>query len=215
MARVKICGITQETDLSAAVEAGADAIGLISGVGVDTHREVDPATAADLAAAAPPFVTTTLVTTPSDPSEAVDIARTVAPDAIQLHSEFDGDELGYVRAETEAKLLLAVGHDNHDRARALDGAVDAVLVDSTSEDGGGGTGQTHDWEATGHLARELTSPVVLAGGLTPENVAKAVQIAEPFGVDVASGVELDSGKKDHNAVARFVANAGRGVQLTP
>lgn len=214
MTRVKICGITREADLSAAIEAGADAIGLISGVGVDTHREIDPATAADLAAAAPPFVTTTLVTMPSDPPDAVDIARTVGPDAIQLHSGFDADELGFVRAETEAKLLLAVGHDEHKRARALDDAVDALLIDSTSEAGGGGTGQTHDWEATGHLARELTSPVVLAGGLTPENVAEAVQVAGPFGVDVASGVELENGKKDHNAVARFVANAGRGVQLT-
>ena len=215
MTRVKICGITRATDLSAAVEAGSDAIGLISGVDVDTHRELDPANAADLAAAAPPFVTTTLVTMPSSPAAAVDIARTVAPDALQLHADFDADEIGYVRAETDTQVILAVGHDDHGRARALDDAVDALLVDSTSEAGGGGTGTTHDWEATSRLARELTSPVVLAGGLTPENVAEAVKTAEPFGVDVASGVELESGMKDHNAVARFVANAGREVRLTP
>jgi Phosphoribosylanthranilate isomerase len=213
MTRVKICGITRATDLSAAVEAGSDAIGLISGVGVDTHRELDPANAADLAAAAPPFVTTTLVTMPSNPAEAVDIARTVAPDALQLHADFDADEIGYVRAETDTQVILAVGHDDHDRARALDDAVDALLVDSTSEAGGGGTGTTHDWDArpSRERAHVISRP---CWGLTPRT-CRGGKTAEPFGVDVASGVELESGMKDHNAVARFVANAGREVRLTP
>ena len=88
-----------------------------------------------------------------------------------------------------------------------------LVVDSTDESGAGGTGETHDWTATGTLATRLTTPVVLAGGLTPENVAEAVQTAEPFAVDVSSGVELTPGHKDHNAVARFVANAGREVAI--
>jgi len=215
MTRVKICGITRPADLRAAAEAGADAVGLISGVPVDTPREIDAATAADLAAGAPPFVTTTLVTMPDEPGEAVDLARTVAPDAIQLHGEFSPEEVGYVRAETEAKVVLAVGADEPDRARELDEAADALLVDSTTDGGAGGTGETHDWAATGELAADLASPVILAGGLTAENVAEAVAIAEPFAVDVASGVELEGGRKDHNAVARFVANAGRGIGEPP
>lgn len=211
MPRVKVCGITRTADLRAAVEAGADAVGLTSDVPVDTPREIDPATAADLAAATPPFVTATLVTMADDPGGAADLARTVGPDAIQVHGDLDPEDVGYLRAETGTKVLVAVGADERDRARRLDDAVDALVVDSPAESGRGGTGETHDWAATGDLARAVASPVVLAGGLTPENVADAVRAAEPYAVDVASGVEFEGGRKDHNAVARFVANAGRAL----
>ncbi|MDR5672397.1 Phosphoribosylanthranilate isomerase [Halalkaliarchaeum sp. AArc-CO] len=213
MARVKICGITRSEDLRAAVEAGADAVGVIADVTVDTPREVDLAEAAELVAEAPPFVTTTLVTMPESPSDAVDAVRTVQPDVIQLHGEFDADELGYLRSETGRKLVVAVDSGEADRARELDSAVDALLVDSTTDEGAGGTGQTHDWEATRELARQLRSPVVLAGGLTPENVTEAVRIAEPYAVDVASGVELTGGVKDHTALATFVRNAERSPEV--
>ena len=209
MARVKICGITRSADLRAAVEAGADAVGVIADVTVDTPREVDLAEAAELVAEAPPFVTTTLVTMPESPSDAVDAVRTVQPDVIQLHGEFDADELGYLRSETGRKLVVAVDSGEADRARKLDSAVDALLIDSTTEEGAGGTGRTHDWEATSDLARELRSPVVLAGGLTPDNVSEAVRIVSPYAVDVASGVELTGGVKDHTALATFVRNAER------
>lgn len=214
MARVKICGITRGVDLRAAVEGGADAIGVIADVSVDTPREVDLAVAAELVAEVPPFVTSTLVTMSDSPEKAVDAARTVRPDALQLHGEFDADELGYVRSEAATKLVVAVGHAERDRALELDSAADALLVDSTTEEGAGGTGRTHDWEATRELARELRSPVVLAGGLTPENVAEAVRVAEPYAVDVASGVELTGGVKDHSALATFVRNAERTPEVT-
>ena len=213
MARVKICGITRSEDLRAAVEAGADAVGVIADVTVDTPREVDLAEAAELVAEAPPFVTTTLVTMSDSPSNAVDAVRTVQPDVVQLHGEFDVDELGYLRSETGTKLVVAVDYEDDDRALEVDSAVDALLVDSATDEGAGGTGQTHDWEATRELARQLRSPVVLAGGLTPENVREAVRIAEPYAVDVASGVELTGGVKDHTALATFVRNAERSPEV--
>ena len=213
MARVKVCGLTRGADLEAAVEAGTDAVGVISEVPVDTPREVDPAAAAELLAAVPPFVTATLVTMPESPERAVELVRTIGPDALQLHGEWTPDEIGFIRAETERKILLAVDADEPDRAEAFDGVVDALVVDSTRASGAGGTGETHDWAATGELAAGLTAPVVLAGGLTAENVAEAVRVADPFAVDVASGVELPDGRKDHNAVARFVANAGREMEV--
>ena len=213
MARVKICGLTNPADLQAAVEAGADAVGVISEVSVATPREVDRGTAAELVAAVPPFVTATLVTMPEDPESAVDLVRTVQPDALQVHGSFDADELGFIRAETGVKLIQVIDHTEVDRAHELDGVVDALLVDSTDESGAGGTGETHDWEATGELAETLTTPVILAGGLTPENVGEAVGVAAPFGVDVASGVESSGGEKDHTAVATFVRNAGRELEV--
>ncbi|QAU12329.1 phosphoribosylanthranilate isomerase [Halorubrum sp. BOL3-1] len=213
MARVKICGITEAADLRAAVEAGADAVGVITEVPVDSPRQVDPAKAAELLADVPPFVTATLVAMPESAERAVELARTVAPDAVQLHGEWTAEELRYVRAETGRSVLLAVDADEPGRAEELDGAVDAFVVDSTDDSGAGGTGETHDWQATGELAARLTTPVVLAGGLTPDTVAEAVRVADPFAVDVASGVEIEDGRKDHNAVARFVANAGREMEL--
>ena len=210
MTRVKICGVTNAVDLQAVVETGADAVGLIADVTVDTPREIDTSTAADLAARAPPFVTTVLVSMPETPGEAVDTVRTVAPDAVQVHASFDADELGYIRAETETKVIPVVAADERERAREIDEAADALLVDTDGPDGGG-TGETADWDAASELVRELSSPVVLAGGLTPDNVAQAIQRVEPFAVDTASGVERAGGAKDHTAVARFVRNAGRAL----
>ncbi len=211
MVRTKICGITRESDRRAAVEAGADAVGLISAVSVETPREIPLPTAAELASGTPPFVTTTLVTMPDSVAEAVDTVRTVEPDAVQLYGEFTPDELGYLRAETGVKIIPVVDAGESGRAKELDEAADAILVDSTRSEGGGGTGETHDWGATAALARDLVSPVVLAGGLTPENVTEAVRTVEPYAVDVASGVERQGGMKDHGAIARFIRNAGRGL----
>ncbi len=204
MTRVKVCGVTSEADLSLAVDAGADAVGVIADVPVETPREVDSGTAADLVAAAPPFVTTTLVLMPESPSHAVTLARTIQPDVLQLHCDFDREELQFVRAESSTKVVVTVDATEGDRARDLDDVVDALLVDSTTEEGAGGTGETHDWEATRDLAAGLDSPVVLAGGLTPENVTEAVRTAAPYGVDVASGVESEGGTKDPAAVRGFV-----------
>ena len=213
MARVKICGLTDPADLRAATEAGADAVGIISSVTVDTSREVDRGVAAELVAEVPPFVTTTLVSMPEDADHAVDLVRAIRPDAIQLHGAFDAEDIGYIRAETGIKVIPAIDYTDTERAHELDAAADALLVDSTTEAGAGGTGETHDWAATADLVEALTSPVILAGGLTPENVAEAVRTAAPFAVDVASGVERDPGRKDHTALATFVQNAGRELEV--
>ena len=213
MVRVKICGVTSEEDLNAAVDAGVDAVGFITDVSVDTPREIDPGRAADLAAAAPPYVTTSLVMMPESPERAVELAATVRPDVIQLHGSFDANQLRFVRAETAAKLVMSVAADDPEVARDYDSVVDALLVDSVTAEGAGGTGETHDWTATRELAAELDSPVVLAGGLTPDNVAEAVETVDPYGIDVASGVEREDegGTKDHEAVRAFVRNAYRAA----
>lgn len=206
MTRVKICGLTREEDLQAAVDAGADAVGTITDVPVETPREIEPSDAADIVAAAPPFVSTTLVVVPESAGRAVELAQAIKPDAIQLYGEFEASDVRFVRAETGAKVIPALDYDERERALDYDEAADAILLDST-EDGAGGTGETGDWEATRDLVDDLDSPVVLAGGLTPENVAEAVRTVEPYAVDVASGVESAGGEKDEAAVRAFVRNA--------
>ncbi|UPV74906.1 phosphoribosylanthranilate isomerase [Halorussus limi] len=228
MTRVKICGLTSTDDLRVAVEAGADAVGLLVDVPVDSPREIDPQRAVEIAEAAPPFVTTVLVTMPESPDRAVELARAVEPDAVQVHGEMGVGDLAYLTASVEAKVIKVVDAGDPDEARRYDEVADALLVDSVDDDGAGGTGQTHDWDRTAEVVSTLDSPVVLAGGLTPTNVADAVRTVEPFAVDVASGVDRDGvgdetasgetvsdetpsadGRKDPDAVADFVANAKR------
>lgn len=212
MTRVKICGITRERDLERAVDAGADAVGVVCDVPVETPRSVLPTRAAELVAATPPFVTAVLVTMPAGPERAIELIEAVEPDAVQIHGEMRPGDLAYVRAKVDARVMLAIDADDVDAAETYDDIVDALVVDSVGEDGGGGTGETHDWERTQAATAGLVSPVVLAGGLTPENVSAAVETVSPFAVDVASGVESAGGIKDAAAVRSFVERAKRGRQ---
>jgi len=210
MTRVKVCGVTRETDLRVVAESGADAVGLVCGVSVETPREVDPAQAASLAALAPPFLTTVLVTMPDTASEAVALAERVGVDAVQLHG-VDPETATAIR-DRVGTLLVAT---DAERAPEFEGCADGLLVDSVDESGAGGTGETHDWERTRELVASLETPVLLAGGLTPENVAEAVDAVGPYGVDVASGTEASGGVKDPEKVRAFVRRARRGAEVAP
>ncbi|SFS49148.1 phosphoribosylanthranilate isomerase [Halostagnicola kamekurae] len=212
MTRVKVCGITRSADLQTAVDAGADAIGIITDVPVDTPRDVSPERAADLVAETPPFVTSVLVTMPSDYARAIELATEIEPDAIQLHGEIRPGDLAYLRAKLESRILLAVDAEDVSVAKQYDDMVDGFVVDSIGDDGAGGTGRTHDWERTRAETADLESAVILAGGLTPDNVVEAIQTAEPFAVDVASGVEERGGIKDPAAVESFVSRATGNAQ---
>lgn len=207
MTRVKVCGLTREEDVDAAVDAGADALGFLVDVPVDSPREISPARAAALVARVPPFVTTVLVTMQRTPGRALDLAAETDVDAIQLHSGLGVGDLSYLTANFDGTLLAAVDAAEPDDASRVANVVDAVLLDSLDTEGAGGTGKTADWPATADVARDIDVPVVLAGGLTPENVAEAVDTVDPYAVDVASGVEARGGEKDHDAVRAFVANA--------
>jgi phosphoribosylanthranilate isomerase len=220
MPRVKICGCTDESDVRAAVAAGADAVGVIGDVPVDTPRAVSSERATDLLAAVPPFVTATLVTMPETPERAVSLVETVAPDAVQLHGDLPRGDLAYVASKLEVPLLGSVDAAAPERAAAVADVVDGVVVDSLDESGAGGTGRTHNWTRTREATRDLPVPVVLAGGLTPENVGAAVAAVDPFAVDVASGVErIDPsdgpGRKDASAVERFVARMKGHPEASP
>ncbi len=205
MTRVKICGVTEPEDLDAVVEAGADAVGLTTGVSVETPREIDPAKAVELARATPPFVTTVLVTMPDTPESTVDLAARIQPDVVQIHGHLPPGDLAYLSAKIHGDVVKAVSPED---ASAYDTVADALLVDSLDNVGAGGTGDTHDWSRTRELVETLSSPVVLAGGLTASNVTEAVETVRPFAVDVASGVESRPGRKDPDAVESFIRQAG-------
>lgn len=206
MMRVKVCGFTDEGDLAAAVTAGVDAVGLIAGVTVETPREIPLTEASRLAETVPPLVSTVLVTMPADVGEARDRIEQVEPDAVQVHG-LDPEAIASL-VDAPADVIAAVDPIDTD-LDAYAGAADALLVDSIDAEGGGGTGETHDWVRTREIVNTLDVPVVLAGGLTPDNVTEAVETVDPFAVDVASGVEREDGRKDHDAVEQFVERVTR------
>jgi phosphoribosylanthranilate isomerase len=219
MTRVKICGCTARADVDTAVEAGADAIGLVCEVPVSSPRAIRPETAAALADGVPPFVTATLVTMPSSVEHAVRLAKSVQPGAVQIHDpeRLGGvDALGALRRRLQVPVLAAAslaGADGLDHALTLAAHADGLLVDPGTTDGGG-TGRHANWERAAELRTETETPVFLAGGLDPATVGRGVESVHPFGVDVATGVERTDpedgpGRKDPDAVAAFVAAATR------
>jgi len=221
MTRVKICGTVHDADRDVAVAADADAVGVISGVSVDTPRAVYRSTARDLVAGVPPLTTSVLVTMPSSVQKAVRLVEYVSPDAVQIHSTLDPGAIEVLGRRVDCRVLAAISADDPDLA-AYAAAADALLVDAVDADGAGGTGETLDWERTADLVADVETPIILAGGLTPANVGDAIRTVEPDGVDVATGVERSTpaedgqpGRKSPRAVRQFVANAKRAGREVP
>jgi len=203
MLRVKICGITNPRDAVAAAEAGADAIGLVF---AESPRRVTVGQARAILAALPPYVTPVALFV-DEPAEVVrDTCGQLGIRTVQLHGDEPPDvarALGgfcvvkAFRIRTEADLAPLEGYP-----------AAAWLLDSKVEGRRGGTGVTFDWTLAARAAKR--GRVILAGGLTPDNVAEAVRIAKPYGVDTSSGVESEPGRKDRARLEAFVA-AARGA----
>jgi phosphoribosylanthranilate isomerase len=207
--RVKICGITRKEDLDAAAAAGADAVGFVVDV-ASSPRNLLLNEAEKLIRQVPPFVKSVLVTVPRSIDE-FETYEKLNPDAIQIHGE-NLHAAASVRLKIPNSLLI--GAVNANLAKALDvisrasKLFDAVLLDSFADGKYGGTGIVHDWELSKRVKQTIyPKPLILAGGLTPENVAEAVRIVEPYAVDVSSGVELQPGIKDHKKLIEFIKNA--------
>lgn len=204
MTTVKICGITNEEDARVAVEAGADALGFI--MYRKSPRFVDRAMVQRIIAGLPPFVVPVGVFVNEEPAMVRELMDFCGFGLAQLH----GDEsaayaqalgrpaMKALRLKDRASFLALA--EFHGRAN-----VRGFVIDAFSEQAYGGTGQTVDWSLAAEVAR--SSRVLLAGGLTPDNVADAIGHVRPYGVDVSSGVEASPGKKDHGKVQAFIRAA--------
>lgn len=205
--RVKICGIKTPEDLDTAIECGADAMGFITEVPVDTARKISTDTARSLVKKVPIFIDSVLVIMPKSASEAIAIIEEVRPDAVQIHGDLSLQELQRLRGHIDIPIIKTIGasdfSDTISRVNKVIGAVDAILLDTIGCKPGG-TGMVHNWEVSAKIVNDCSLPVILAGGLTPENVSRAISIVKPYGVDVASGVEVD-GKKDGRKVRAFIS----------
>ncbi|MBI5773110.1 MAG: phosphoribosylanthranilate isomerase [Verrucomicrobia bacterium] len=204
--RVKICGITNVGDALAAVDAGADALGFMFYEASPRHLTTEAA--AKIIRQLPPFVAKVGVFV-NAPVEA--IHRTVEAcglDTLQLHGEETPE---FCRQFPRLKVVKAFRIKDATSLSSLPPyETDAWLLDSFVPGKPGGTGEKFNWELACE-AKESGRPVILAGGLTPENIAEAIHEVWPFGVDVSSGVESAPGKKDHARIRDFIA-AVRGIE---
>ena len=198
--RVKICGITRLEDAQQAVDLGAAALGF--NFYPPSPRYIEPEAARAIVRRLPPFVTSVGVfANETDAGRVISIAREAGATAVQLHGPGFPDLQELLSAVT---LVVAVPVREGFTAEALGKfRPNAYLLDAFDADRLGGTGKTFDWNAAREAKRY--GPIILAGGLTPENVGQAVRVVRPFAVDVASGVESAPGIKDSAKLSAFFA----------
>lgn len=197
--RVKICGITRPEDAVAAGEAGADALGLV--FYPDSPRAVTVEQAAEIAACAPPLLQRVALFVDAPAERVREVLDSVPLHLLQFHGDEDAaycEQFGrpYMKA-----LRVREGLDLRAACAPFTGA-DAILLDSWREGVPGGTGQVFDWR---RARQDFSRPIVLAGGLTPENVGEGMALLRPAAVDVSGGVESTPGRKDPEKTARFIA----------
>jgi phosphoribosylanthranilate isomerase len=208
--RVKICGITREEDLAVAVTAGADAVGFLVGV-PSSPRNLTLERAERLVKQVPVFVDSVVVTVPDSIDSLVEIYDRLRPTAIQIHGE-KPSEASVIREKIcGARLIKTVYMKTGNVLAAViedSKFFDAILLDSFTSGQYGGTGMVHDWKLSRQIKQTIEpTPLILAGGLKPENVKEAILTVQPYAVDVASGVELRPAVKDPEKVLAFIENA--------
>lgn len=205
--RIKICGIRDVDAALTAIDAGADAIGFV--FARSSPRAIPPEEAAEIMAVLPPFVTTVGVFVNASVDAFCDIEETCPTHYAQLHGSEDEQTV-----KACAPAIKAIRFDPATIAAELErwdavDDIDAILVDGSA----GGEGTALDWAALAKAAEDIAKPLILAGGLNPQNVGEAIRIVRPFAVDVSSGVEREKGVKDEALIEAFcdaVREADRG-----
>ena len=193
--RSKICGITRIEDALAAVEAGADAIGFVFYPG--SPRAVTFQQARDIIKALPPFVTTVGLFVNVSHCELLDA---VPLDLLQFHGDEPAADCECWHRPYIKALRVKAGDDIAAACRAFPNA-SGILLDAYVEGVPGGTGEAFDWSL---IPKGWNKPIILAGGLTPDNVAEAIARVQPYAVDVSGGVEASRGIKDHARIQAFI-----------
>ena len=215
MIHVKVCGIRRIDDALAAVGYGADAVGILVGRKHNSPDFLHPSDAALIVTALPPNILSVLVTHLAEPDDIIALAIEIGVTAIQLHGDTSPTQATVIRERLPHiktyKAIHVIDDHSINTARQYINTVDAIVLDTinVSTDQVGGTGQTHDWSISRQIVEKLPVPVILAGGLNPDNVGEAISHVGPYGVDVNSGTKGPDGYKDHAKLKRFIDNAKR------
>lgn len=208
--RIKICGITRIEDGVSAVSAGVDALGFVFYAG--SPRYIDPARARHIVRAVGPFVTTVALFVNATAAVVEAVMAETAIQVLQFHGDEDPTYCDQFRRPYIKAIRMAPGLDPRAQMGLFPNAI-GYLFDTWRADQYGGTGDVLDWH---RLAEVSGSALILAGGLTPHNVAAGIKRVRPWAVDVSSGVESAPGVKDPGLIKRFVAavrrvDGGRGA----
>lgn len=199
--RVKICGITRLEDGLAAIDSGADALGFV--FYPPSPRYISPEAAAEIIRQLPPFITTVGLFV-NEPAVEVDRIRNLTQiDLLQFH----GDETAMFCEQFDQawiKALRVKDRENLQQSLKEYGAARAILLDSYRPGVPGGTGETFNWDL---IPSDYSRPIILAGGLTPDNISDAVRQVQPYAVDVSGGVEVSKGIKDPAKIHAFIRGA--------
>lgn len=211
--RVQIAGVSTLEEALEAERAGADAVGFTLRLPTGVHDDLTEARARSIVSCLPPFLATVCITYVETAREAADLCRYVGVGVVQLHGAFPVGELPLLRAAMpNLKIIKAVhvtGPEALQEARPYVRQVDALILDTydPATGRGGATGKTHDWNVSRQLVEQLQTPIILAGGLTPENVAEAIRAVRPWAVDVHTGVENPDGTRNFARLREFVRAA--------
>ncbi|MDP2157187.1 MAG: phosphoribosylanthranilate isomerase [Nitrospirota bacterium] len=200
MVRVKICGITNLEDAAAAIDFGADALGFVFFKG--SPRCITLQQAEAIICKLPPFVTTVGVFVNETP-EIIRSSVNAGIDVIQLHGEERPEACQFSRRSIKAIRIKSI--DSLEPLKTFKNLVSAFLLDAYTADALGGTGQKFNWDIA--VEAKQFGRIILAGGLTPDNIRDAIIHVKPYGVDVSSGVEQEKGKKDHQKMKLFIERA--------
>lgn len=208
--KVKICGITNEKDLEMVCNLGADAVGFVVGV-PNSPRNLPLEKARELFKRVPTLVMSVLVVASQSPEPLLKLHENLKPDIIQIHGEFNYGAASLKEKFPNTVLVRSVSVKSEEAVQEAVKAAkffDAVHVDSWVAGRYGGTGLTHNWNVSRRIRETIhPKPLIMAGGLTAENVKEAVEIVKPYAVDVSTGVEAKTGVKDPAKVEAFIKNA--------
>lgn len=200
--RVKICGITNLDDAMAVVDFRADALGFVFFKG--SPRYISPDDAGAIIRRLPSFITTVGVFVNESTDQIEETIKLTGIDVVQLH----GDEPPEMCNNISRRIIKAIrvkSLESLDPLKNYKDRVSAFLLDTFTPDILGGTGQIFNWDIA--IDAKQFGKIILAGGLTPDNIAKAVRRVRPYGVDVSSGIESEKGKKDHKKMKLFIERA--------
>lgn len=211
--RVQIAGVSTLEEALECERCGVDALGFTVRLPTGVHDGLTEAKARSIIAALPPFIATVAITYVDNAREAVELCRYLGVGTVQLHGEFPAQDLPLVKAGlSNLKLIRAVhvtGKEALARARSLERHVDAIILDTydAASQRHGATGKTHDWFLSRKIVQQSRVPIILAGGLTPENVQEAIKTVQPWAVDVHTGVENEDGTRSFEKIREFVRKA--------
>ncbi len=203
MTKIKICGITNLQDAFYACDLGADALGFIF---TKSPRRISPQNAERIIKKLPPYVSTVGVFVDENAEDVMKIAFSCHLTAVQFHGRQTQKEL-YAFAPLKAIKAFRVKDAESLKPLPHFPDVDAFLLDAHTKGKTGGTGKTFNWNLAAAARKKVDKPLILAGGLTPQNVADAIRKVKPYAVDVASGVEKSPGVKDYKKLKKFIENA--------